>query len=114
MYGVQEFEAFSAAKTRPPIIDLQETIKFEMIENVDATAKKFGTRLPYRWSQPTMIIHNESERGCAEKLAVIYQNNYGPTPNIRSLPEQFKKQPGVIEMWIPVGGAPMLVDKPAN
>ena len=114
VYGVREFDAFSAAKTRPPIINLQETIKFEMIENVDATAKKFGTRLPYRWSQPTMIIHNESERGCAEKLAVIYQNNYGPTPNIRSLPEQFKKQPGVIEMWIPVGGAPMLVDKPAN
>ena len=111
VYGEREFDAFSAAKSRPPGIDLAGTISFVSIENVDATAKKLGTRPPYRWSAPTLIYHNETERACAEKLADIYENAYGPKPNLRSLPERLKKQAGAIELWVPIGGAPKLTEK---
>ena len=109
--GAQEYEVFSKAKTQPPSSDLNSTISFVSIENVDATAKKLGTRPPYRWSAPTLVYHNEIERACAEKLANVYENAYGPKPNLRSLPERLKKQPGVIELWVPIGGAPKLTGK---
>ena len=111
VYGPQEFAAFTKAKMQSPSMDLSNTISFVSIENVDATAKKLGTRPPYRWSAPTLVYHNESERACAEKLANVYQTAYGPKPNLRSLPERLKKQPGVIELWVPIGGAPKLTGK---
>ena len=99
---------FPRQRRRRPGSDLSGIISFQSVENVDANAKKLGTRPPYRWSAPTLIYHNESERVCAETLAYVYEQAYGPKPNLRPLPERLKKQPGVIELWVPVGGAPKL------
>lgn len=111
VYAASEFTAFSLAKKQPPASDLKGTIVFALIENVETAAKKSGARLPYRWTVPTVLYHNESERACAEKLAGVYENAYGLKPNIRSLPERLKKQAGAIELWVPVGGAPKLTDR---
>lgn len=111
VYGPEELKALSAARSESQGREPFDIISFEPIENVEATAQKFGTRQPYRWSVPTLIYHNESERECAEKLANIYEKAYGPKPNIRPLPDRLKKQTGAIELWVPIDGSPKLTKK---
>lgn len=112
VYGPGEFKVLTASKTQPPANQLSEFISIEAVEDVNATAIKLGTRSPYRWSAPTLIYHNETERACAEKLATVYETEYGPKPNVRPLPERLKKQAGVIELWVPIDGASKLTAKP--
>ncbi len=101
VYRKQEADALNGVRGQAAFQHLRKIVDFAPVENVVENAQTSGTRIPYRWSKPTFIYHNDTERDCAEKLATVYAEAFGTTPAIRPLPERLKKQPGAVELWVP-------------
>ena len=77
------------------------------VENVTRTAELRNQRAPYLWAVPTLIVHNDSDRACADEIAQRLKDPvakaYAGTQafSIRALPKSQKAAPGVIEVWLP-------------
>jgi hypothetical protein len=107
----QVYDEASRLLGRPLRKALQEipgiTLQVAPAEDVVRSATLRGTRRPAPWPQPTFVLHNETERACAEALAPIIKAAWsqpgarGVEVWIRLLPPDQPRQPRVIELWLP-------------
>ena len=104
VYAPLEQKILTATVRDPSFQALAQVIRLAPVEDVEASAAKQGTAPPYRWSVPTLVVHNATDAACADSLAQLFQWTYGVKANVRPLPAKLKKQPGVVEFWVPPGG----------
>jgi hypothetical protein len=84
-------------------------VRFAGIENVTRSAASRGEKIAAQWRQPTLIMHRESDAGCARAVARglgdFVAGLYGPGNDtqirVRSLPPSFKSDRHVLELWLP-------------
>ncbi|MEO7940646.1 MAG: hypothetical protein ABIR55_18640 [Burkholderiaceae bacterium] len=76
------------------------------IDNVVRSADLRQQRRPVAWPNPTLVVHDQDGRPCAQAIAsqigapwVTLAN--GQSVRLRNLPTSFKPRPGVIELWLP-------------
>jgi hypothetical protein len=98
--------------TRQRVSDLQwkdlNGAELKGVENVVATALARGRRPPYRWSQPTLVVHHlEADGECAAEIQAFVQNRtagwyaHDDEVGIRKLPSGFNGETATIELWFP-------------
>ncbi|HSV69460.1 MAG TPA: hypothetical protein VLI72_05065 [Methylibium sp.] len=107
----QVYDEASRQAMRPLRKALQEAVgtglQIAPAEDVVRSAALRGTRRPAPWPQPTFVLHNESERGCATALQPLVQQAWAvpgrraPEVWIRLLPADQPRQERVIELWLP-------------
>jgi len=69
------------------------------IENVVASAEARGSKSPYRWKRPAIIMHEPlSQSECATALLTASGLANGVA---RPLPKNFTGTPGMMEVWLP-------------
>lgn len=69
------------------------------VENVVASAEARGSKSPYRWKRPAIIMHEPlSQSECATALLTASGLANGVA---RPLPKNFTGTPGMMEVWLP-------------
>ncbi|MGY2490096.1 hypothetical protein [Cupriavidus sp. CP313] len=69
------------------------------VENVVASAEARGSKSPYRWKRPAVIMHEPlSQSECATALLTASGLANGVA---RPLPKNFTGTPGMMEVWLP-------------
>lgn len=77
------------------------------VENVIRTAEVKGLRPPYRWPQPTLVVHRYAENApCANALLTWLQSqpslqHFKEHWRIGALPRSFQSNEDIIEVWLP-------------
>ncbi|MDO3617471.1 hypothetical protein Q3O97_16605 [Ralstonia pseudosolanacearum] len=69
------------------------------VENVVASAEARGSKSPYRWKRPAVVMHEPlSQSECAAALLTASGLTNGVA---RPLPKNFTGTPGKMEVWLP-------------